>query len=194
MTIQTGCLTIAVLLGSIAPFVGPSRGETGLPQPSLAPIGHTQFCQHYPSDCEAVAAKPELPRDPAARLAALRSVHDKVNGGIAPRTDTDPVDRNWLIWPRAGDCDDYAVTKRHVLLEKGWPSSDLLLAEVVLLATGEHHLLLVVRDGADAWVLDNRKKDLVRVPELYDEYTWVRIEAADNPQFWKGAPGDLARD
>lgn len=190
MTFRTAGFTIALLLGSDVAFAG----ETSPSQPSLAPIGHTQFCQRYPSDCETVAAKPELPRDAAARLAALKSVHAMVNAGITPGADSDPVDRNWLIWPSAGDCDDYAVTKRHVLLAKGWPSSDLLLAEVVLLATGEHHLLLVVRDGLDAWVLDNRKKDLVKVPEVYGEYTWVRIEAAENPRFWKGAPGDLARD
>lgn len=50
----------------------------------------------------------------------------------------------WLLSPPAGDCNDYAITKRHKLLEFGWPSRALLLSEVVI-PSGEHHLVLVVR-------------------------------------------------
>ena len=51
-------------------------------------------------------------------------------------------------------CHDYAVTKRHELLTRGWPSRSLLLAEVVV-PWGEHHLILVVRTSDGDLVLDN---------------------------------------
>ena len=35
---------------------------------------------------------------------------------------------SWRLYPRRGNCNDYAVTKRHALLAQGIPSSALLLA------------------------------------------------------------------
>jgi hypothetical protein len=37
-----------------------------------------------------------------------------------------------LIAPKAGDCNDYAVTKRHQFLTRGWTARALLLAEVLV--------------------------------------------------------------
>lgn len=65
----------------------------------------------------------------------------------------------WLLSPRHGDCNDYAVTKRHQLLAHGWPSHSLLLAEVAV-AWGEHHLVLVVRTREDDLILDNLNREV----------------------------------
>lgn len=181
------CIAVpAAAPGNSAPQSAPER--------ALPPIGHTAFCERYPGDCEASAGKPTRPRDAAERLGEVKAVHAKVNGAIAARPDTDPADRSWLIWPKSGDCDDYAVTKRHVLLERGWPSADLLLAEVVLPESGEHHLLLIVRDDTDDWVLDNRKRDIARLSEIRRDYKFERIQASDDPKFWIGPPAELARN
>jgi predicted transglutaminase-like cysteine proteinase len=45
--------------------------------------------------------------------------------------------------PSSGDCNDYAVTRRHDLIARGWPARSLLLAEVIT-SWGEHHLVVVV--------------------------------------------------
>lgn len=197
MTLRYGYLAMGLLFCIVVPSADSStdtNSPSGGTDRSLPPIGHTFFCQRYPNECEPASAKPHQPSAAADQLRELNAVNAKVNAAIAPKSDPDPVDRNWLIWPRQGDCDDYAVTKRHVLLQKGWPSSELLLAEVVLAATGEHHLVLVVRSAAEEWVLDNRKRDVVRFAELRDEYNWVRVEASDNPKFWNDAPTDLKRE
>ena len=50
----------------------------------------------------------------------------------------------WTIAPHEGDCNDYAVTKRHQLLEKGLPSSALRLSVTKTVTLGVGHLVLVV--------------------------------------------------
>ena len=90
-----------------------------------------------------------------ARKAELAKVNREVNRAIRPQENPNGVTaEEWLVAPRDGDCNDFAVTKRHELLARGWPSRSLLLAEAVV-ASGEHHLVLVVRTREDDVVLDN---------------------------------------
>jgi Bacterial transglutaminase-like cysteine proteinase BTLCP len=84
----------------------------------------------------------------------------------------------WLISPIAGDCKAYAITKRHELLARGWPSRALLLSEVVV-----HHLILIVRTKDVDLVLDNLQ-EAVQPLGARAEYRWVRIESPQNPKYW----------
>jgi predicted transglutaminase-like cysteine proteinase len=85
------------------------------------------------------------------------------------------------VAPKTGDCNDYAVTKRHALLARGWAARSLLLAEVVT-NWGEHHLVLVVRTRDADLVLDNLTPDIRNWSKT--NYEWVRIQSPVNPQFW----------
>jgi predicted transglutaminase-like cysteine proteinase len=153
---------------------------------ALPPIGHTRFCLRYPDDCNIhtidfrhrnIVLTPE-------RWNELNLVNRAVNSGFfAEATPGDGVTEEWVISPPAGDCKDYAVTKRHELLARGWPSRALLLSEVVL-PSGEHHLVLVVRVKDADLVLDNLNDDIRLVPMTYDKYLWVRIQSPQNPKFW----------
>ncbi len=89
----------------------------------------------------------------------------------------------WLIAPQAGDCKDYAITKRHELLERGWPSRALLLSEVIV-PDGEHHLVLVVRTKDGDLVLDNLNASIRPATMTFRQYQWVRMEMPQNPKFW----------
>lgn len=150
----------------------------------LPPIGHTFFCNQYPDDCRETHAQPSLPNSSTERHRQLVAVNSAVNASIVSKTDPDQIDRNWLIAPQAGDCDDYAVTKRHELLKAGWPSAALLLAEVTLLSTGEHHLILIVKGTRANWVLDNLTDEVQRLADTRNRYAWDRIETSANPRFW----------
>jgi predicted transglutaminase-like cysteine proteinase len=148
----------------------------------LAPIGHTFFCMRYPDDCAPTTGR-TIPNVPA-ELPLLERINEAVNSTIAPSTDTAPlVNRRWLIEPVIGDCNDYAVTKRHKLLEAGWPASTLLLAEVTLITTGEHHLVLIVRGKTADWVLDNLSA-VVKLAETRNQYILDRVESTEDPRFW----------
>ncbi len=120
----------------------------------------------------------------AERWSELNRVNQTVNRSIlAEVTPGDGTTEEWTISPRAGDCKNYAITKRHELLARGWPSRSLLLSEVVL-PSGEHHLILVVRFKDEDLVLDNLNDDVRLAAATRSQYTWARIQSPQNPQFW----------
>lgn len=155
-----------------------------LDEPTLPPFAHTRFCLRFPADCEVRAAAfsdGQVEMTPA-RLQELLSVNGGVNRTIQPEHKaTSVVAASWVIGPRSGDCNDYAVTKRHELLDLGWPSSALLLAEVVT-RWGEHHLVLVVRTNLGDFVADNLSPYILEWPAA--GYRWVRMQSPEQPGFW----------
>jgi predicted transglutaminase-like cysteine proteinase len=153
-------------------------------KPTLAPVAFIRFCSRYPDDCKTNST--DLSRAPVqltkAKWAELTKINRDVNRAIKPEENLGGVAaEEWLVAPRHGDCNDYAVTKRHELLERGWPSHSLLLTEVVV-ASGEHHLVVIVRTAEDDFVLDNLRQDVRPVSEI--QYELVRAQQTENPRFW----------
>ncbi|MDH2357446.1 transglutaminase-like cysteine peptidase [Bradyrhizobium sp. SSUT112] len=151
--------------------------------PALAPMAHTIFCLRYEDECRArllFRGGPILLTE--ARWADLKDVNLAVNRAIIPeRNELGLTGETWLIDPERGDCNDYAVTKRHRLLERGWPARTLLLGEVVI-PSGEHHLVLLVRTKSGDLVLDNLTPQIRPWPRA--PYRWVRIQSPGNPRHW----------
>lgn len=148
---------------------------------TLAPLQFVKFCMNYGAECEANAAERMLPPSEQA-MQMLKEVNDAVNGAISPvRKSTEPLVARWTIAPAAGDCNDYAVTKRHALIAKGWPQSALRLA-VVKTESGQGHLVLVARLTDGDVVLDNLSPKIQawNLPT----YEWVSMQSAENPKFW----------
>ncbi|WP_414644826.1 transglutaminase-like cysteine peptidase [Bradyrhizobium sp.] len=152
--------------------------------PTLAPMAFTRFCLEYPAEC-----KPQrlLPGSDRVELnitcwTELEDVNRTVNSSIHPeRNEEGLAGEKWLLGPPRGDCNDYAVTKRHELIARGWPARTVLLSEVVT-AWGEHHLVTVVRTGSGDLVLDNLTEEIV--PWSRTPYRWVRIQMPRNPNYW----------
>jgi len=152
--------------------------------PSLAPISFVRFCMRKPEDCSVqdLASHSGPVALTKSRMAELVKVNRDVNRAIRPKANANGVGaEEWLISPREGDCKDYAITKRHELLRHGWPSNSLLLAEVVV-PSGEHHVVLVVRTREEDLVLDNLNKNVRPVSQVH--YQWVRAQQTENPKFW----------
>ena len=166
-------------------LMGPAT-RISLGAPVLEPIGHTRFCLKYPNEClvHAVDFRRRHMALTVERWTELNAVNREVNRDIVPEVTpgTDVTD-DWVIAPPAGDCKDYAITKRHELLARGWPARSLLLAEVIV-PDGEHHLILVVRTKDVDLVLDNLNANIRPVAATYRQYQWVRIETPQNPHFW----------
>lgn len=155
----------------------------GFDAPTLAPMAYTQFCLRYPGECRTR----KIFRGGPIRLSAdkrgeLAHVNASVNGHIAPEPNLRGLaGEAWLIGPDRGDCNDYAVTKRHELMARGWPARALLLSEVVT-NWGEHHLVLVVRTVDGDLVLDSltaRIRPWLRAP-----YRWVRMQMPGAAKLW----------
>lgn len=147
---------------------------------SLPPMKYTVFCMRYPDDC--------LPRNGTGarrqNLEDLQAVNAAANALIEPDLHSDD---QWDIYPSRGNCADYAVSKRHTLLNIGWPSHRLLLAEVALRDTGEHHLVLIVFAASKAWILDNRFSSLLTLEQMNRHYKFVRAAIPDNPKIWQAS-------
>ncbi|TFV42414.1 hypothetical protein E4K65_34680 [Bradyrhizobium niftali] len=151
--------------------------------PTLPPMGYTMFCLRYADECRARPVfRGGLVRLTGERWAILKQINQTVNRSIIPdEAELSLGVEAWLINPDRGDCNDYAVTKRHELLDRGWPSAALLLSEVVT-GWGKHHLILVVRTRTVDLVLDNLTpviKPWANVP-----YRWVRIQMPNQLRLW----------
>lgn len=148
---------------------------------ALAPLQFVKFCMNYGTECTADTNERALP-DGDRAMSMLREVNSAVNGSITPmQKSTNPMVAHWSLAPSAGDCNDYAVTKRHQLIEMGWPASALRLA-VVLTNGGQGHLVLVARLADGDVVLDNLSST-VR-PWNAADYEWISMQSAANPRFW----------
>jgi len=153
-------------------------------QPTLPPFAHSVFCRHLPKECEIkrVAMRHGRIALNDKRRAELITVNIIVNRAIAPQgKSTNVIEANWVISPARGDCNDYAITKRHELQVRGWPTNSLLLAEVVT-SWGEHHLVLVVTTREGDFVLDNLTPTVRRWSET--SYQWIRIQSSNDPKLW----------
>jgi predicted transglutaminase-like cysteine proteinase len=165
-------------------MLGPQVQKIAFAAPTLAPFAHTRFCMQYPAEC---ASHRTVFRGGPVRLTDQRreelvEVNAEVNRSIRPERNTEGLTgEEWLLSPKSGDCNDYAVTKRHELLARGWPSRVLLLAEVVT-TWGEHHLVLVVRTREGDLVADSLQQDIK--PWTRTPYEWVRIQSPQKPAFW----------
>ncbi|MEJ1157531.1 transglutaminase-like cysteine peptidase [Prosthecomicrobium sp. N25] len=152
--------------------------------PVLAPMGHVAFCLKIPTECR----KPDGTSGPvdltADRRAELVAVNEAVNRTIAPRHDRSGpgVIDQWTLAPRAGDCEDYAITKRSRLIERGWPASALRLA-IGRTSAGEGHAVLVIRTASGDLVLDNRTDAIL--PWYATDIRWVSMQSSEDPRFWR---------
>ena len=113
----------------------------------------------------------------------LKRVNHVVNTAINPTVKSYDQDlRNgWTIAPASGDCNDYAVTKRHDLIEGGLPANALRLS-VVKTASGTGHLVLVVATTSGDLVMDNLT-DAIR-PWNGTNYRWLKIQSSTDARFW----------
>ena len=150
---------------------------------TLPPMAYTKFCLNYPDEC-----RPRLlfrggpVHLTEARWKDLKEVNETVNSSIVPEpNELGLAAETWLIDPGHGDCNDYAVSKRHQLLRRGWPQRALLLGEVATV-WGKRHLVLVVRTQSGDLVLDNLTAQIRPWPRA--PYRWFRIQSPSDPRYW----------
>lgn len=108
----------------------------------------------------------------AAKMVELKSVNASVNRRITEKSDDQAAGAGtadeWRLPTSTGDCEDFAILKKHELLKRGWPSAALLLT--VARSGGVGHVVLAVRTDRGDLVLDNRTnavKDWRKAPYRY---------------------------
>ena len=153
--------------------------------PVLAPFQHVRFCLRYPAECRSDPTEKDRIELSGQTSELLAHVNSSVNSAIAPMVKSygANIEDRWTIAPSRGDCNDYAVTKRHELIASGLPARALRLS-VVKTSSGVGHLVLVVTTSKGDLVLDNRT-DAIR-PWQRTGYQWLKIQSAIDAKFWSG--------
>ena len=167
--------------------------ETSAPTASYAPIGHVtsvpygwvDFCGRRPEECSLGKLSPVDVRLTNKTWATLQRVNKRVNELIEPITNLEHwgtmVDHWDYPIDGKGDCKVYALFKRKLLVEQGFPRQALLMT-IVRDLDGEGHAILTVKTDRGEFVLDNLS-DQVR-PWDATGYSFVKRQAQDDPNVW----------
>ncbi|SPP93936.1 putative periplasmic protein [Bradyrhizobium vignae] len=171
----------ALLVMPRAPRADLAHIELG--RPALPPLTYTMFCLRYQAECRPRRSFRGGPvRLTERRWEDLREINRTVNLAIEPvRNELGLAGEAWTINPARGDCNDYAVSKRHALLRRGWPARVLLLSEVAV-SSSEHHLVLLVRTRSGDLVLDNLTPEIKQWSRT--PYRWVRVQRPGRDGLW----------
>jgi predicted transglutaminase-like cysteine proteinase len=148
------------------------------------PVGHYEFCQSQPQECRQTTPK-QAPVELTRKLwAKIVAVNDAVNTSVIPRTDMEIWGRE-EVWSfptgGEGDCEDYVLEKRRLLMQAGVPAGNLLIT-VVRQPSGDGHAVLTVHTGMGDYILDNLEPRVM----AWDDtgYTYLKRQSEQNSGVW----------
>ena len=151
---------------------------------SRPPIGWVQFCQDRPWECRTQAVEARDVELTSNAMRELERVNRYVNARVKPITDLEQygVVEKWT-YPESGDgdCEDYVLLKRRMLLELGWPRSALLIT-VVRDKKGDGHSVLTVRTDHGELVLDNQVEEILAWQNT--GYRYTKRQSQTDPNVW----------
>ena len=155
-----------------------TSGET------IAPQGWSNFCRKYPADCNVPALHAKKLALTPQLWSTIVEVNSSVNQAITPVSDWSHwgVEESW-DYPNdgKGDCEDYALMKRKILINAGIPRQSLMITVVINRRKEGHAVLMLATDLGD-FILDNQSETVL--PWDQTEYRYIERQSAENPNIW----------
>ncbi len=147
------------------------------------PIGHYEFCRNNPDDCGANGGDRRPMAMTDAQWNRLLEVNNAVNGAIEPLPDQQiyGVAERWAYPVSVGDCEDYVLLKRKILMKSGISAANLLIT-VVLRPDGEAHAVLTVRTKDGDFILDNMRSN-IRLWS-HTDYVFLKRQSSIDQRLW----------
>lgn len=149
------------------------------------PYGWVDFCNRYASECDVEAMDPvDIDLTPTA-LKDVERIDRQVNAAVKPETDMDHwgvVDRWDYPFDGKGDCEDYALLKRKMLIHAGYPRQALLIT-VVKDLEGEGHAILTLKTSQGEFVLDNLNDKVMAWADT--GYKFIKRQSQSDPNVWQ---------
>lgn len=191
MNVTTGTKTASAFLIALAvsctgqvaaaeggPFME-TRGNTS------PPIGFVEFCRRSMQECIGTSAMLQRMPMTKARWDELVAINASVNRTVEPVTDEElyGVPELWT-YPVAnkGDCEDYVLQKRKLLMQRGWPAGTLMIT-VVRDTKNQGHAVLTVATDRGEFVLDNQNPQVL--PWGQTEYRYIKRQSPYDVARWE---------
>jgi predicted transglutaminase-like cysteine proteinase len=160
----------------------------------IGPAGPThawiRFCERHRDECRVRLSQPARISLNSQVWATLKQVNEHVNSTILAVTDQD----HWGVLDRwdypddgLGDCEDFQLLKRKLLVEAGLPHRAMRMAAVFDEQGQGHAVLMVLTDQGD-FILDNKRDEIL--PWRQTVYAFIKREGT-NSEAWV-ALGDQA--
>ncbi len=191
-----------IALASLAASTASNADErplfVSLGEATRAPIGWVEFCVEYDPECKTKTSQPRDVMLSAQAWKDLERVNLYVNTHVKPMTDME----HWGVVERwnypddgYGDCEDYVLQKRRLLIQAGWPREALLIT-VVRDKHGDGHAILTVKTDKGEYILDNQTDQIA----LWSDtgYRFVKRQSQTDQNVWvalgepRGTPATAA--
>ena len=169
---------------AIAAFIAPVHSAP-VGDVTRVPYGWADFCARRPLECRVDVLDPvDVVLDDHV-MHTLETINRQVNAEIEPVSNMDHWGTLLDHWDYPtdgkGDCKIYALWKRKLLLDMGFPRQALLMTIVRDLEGNGHTILTVKTDKGDL-ILDNMVGEI----RLWDEtgYKFVKRQSQADPNIW----------
>jgi predicted transglutaminase-like cysteine proteinase len=152
--------------------------------PTSVPWGWADFCQRCPEECGGGQLAPlDVNLTPQA-MKEIDRVNKWVNAHVEPVSDMEhcgDIEKWGYPTDGKGDCDNYALFKRKILIDEGFPRQALLMT-VVKDEHNEGHAILTVKTNAGEFVLDNLNDEV----KSWDRtgYRFIKRQSQTDQNVW----------
>jgi predicted transglutaminase-like cysteine proteinase len=179
-----GFIALAALAASTASHADERPLFISIGDTANAPTGWVEFCIEYEPECKTKATQPRDVMLSTQAWKDLERVNLSVNTHVKPMTDME----HWGVVERwnypddgYGDCEDYVLAKRRLLMQAGWPREALLIT-VVRDKRGDGHAVLTVKTDKGEFVLDNQNDQIL----LWSDtgYRFVKRQSQTDQNVW----------
>lgn len=173
-----------LLMGGIATAGNSASSHMNTTGRTSQPIGHYEYCKIYTSDCSIRTSSTKPMKLTRKRWGEMVAINSHSNRTVAPVTDLEYYNREeyWTYPKNYGDCEDYVLLKRKMLMEAGWPASNLLIT-VVTQPSGDGHAVLTVRTDKADYALDNMNEKIL--PWNKTEYRYLKRQSTRHSGRWE---------
>ncbi len=151
---------------------------------TLVPYGWVDFCNRYRGECDTTPMQAQDVRLTPVTEKIIRRINTWANSNIKPKSDQEQwgqIDRWDYPTNGKGDCEDYVLLKRRLLIQEGFPRQALLVT-VVKDERGDGHAVLTIKTDKGEYVLDNlhdRVLPWTKVP-----YRFVKRQSQTEQNVW----------
>ena len=148
------------------------------------PYGWVDFCERYQGECDGPRLNALDINLTTKAMGEIAKVNKWVNAHVEAISDMD----HWGVADRwdypndgKGDCEDYALLKRKMLLGMGFPRQALLMT-VVKDEHQEGHAILTLKTNKGEFALDNLNDEMK--PWTATGYRYVKRQSQEDPNVW----------